>query len=171
MNTLKLSRILFWTAASVFGVVVSVPVLFFLVSTFGAMPFNNFYLHKVENFYKTIKHPDDSQRVIRMKEVGHYGNSNVCDFLVGDFRTTALTIEALKTWYGDAYPELFSSDLAAPYLEVSAIEGDTCPGNYGTMCRMWVEKSNVQKSPEAETLYLVAYADHSYSAFGDIRCH
>jgi hypothetical protein len=69
----------------------------------GAPRVNDFRLWRVERSFDSVKHPSGTRLVMRIREVGLLiGNSNHCDYFVGELRSYSGEPERIKAAYAGA---------------------------------------------------------------------
>lgn len=153
---------LFYKISIILGLIIISPVAILFIYLTYKIPFNNYYLITFQNdFRQHIKsfHPAQSNLIIEMTETGNFGNSNHCDFLAGEFRSSPLSKEELEK----NYPYDF---LTAGVYFVDENIFTEYPYNE------WKEKYLKNYEPkEGENVYLVWAADLDNWPDGDIRCH
>lgn len=158
---------LFYKKLLIFGLIVSSPVLIvisaiFIYATYK-IPFNNARLVIFQyDFNKSINqlNPKQSNLIVKVAKVGNWANSNQCEFLVGQLRTSTLSKEELE----GIYPYDFFT--AGVYF----FDGNQ--EEFWSPWREWKEKYLKNYKPkEGENVYLVWKSKIDYNVSGDIRCH
>ncbi len=154
-------KIIIISGTTIFSVIFLIVFSLALYLTYK-IPFNNYYLKTFQNnFRQSIKsfHPAQSSLITEMAETGNFGESNHCDFLAGEFRSSPLPEEVLEQFY---FKDSMSSG-------VYSINDDIF--TYSPWLE-WKEKYLRNYKPrENENVYLVWTADDDNSPDGDIRCH
>lgn len=140
-------------------------IIFLVIMWIGKIPIHNYNLHVFERNWEAVLHPKESKELLKIVEFGNFGNSNHCDYMVGEFRSTNTSKEEiLKSYNGLA---IASFDKKIVPIEVYFIDGDI----FGWW--PWSEWLNrLSKLPsEAENKYLAFASVDGYSPEGDFRCH
>lgn len=142
---------------------------FFSLLLFGGMPIHNWKLSIIDQRFIELTHPTSSRLLAHMAEISNYGNSNHCDYAVGEIRTSSDSKSAIEEYYknkrieslvqGPIHVETFFLDEldfynffpSGPFLEVLA------------------KYSNFPTTTERR--YLVLTLDPMNPATFDARCH
>jgi hypothetical protein len=155
---------LFYKILIISSAIVSSIIILFILFFAWKMPFNNVYLTMFQyDFNKSINqlNPMQSNLIAEAAEVSNWANGNQCEFLVGQFRSSALSKEEIEK----IYPYDFFT--AGVYFFDNNKEED-----YGTPWRNWKERYlENYKYKEGENVYLVWKSKTDYNVSGDIRCH
>lgn len=151
---------LFHKIIIIFGLVVVVVMLVFTSLFTYKIPLNNYRLKVFrENFHKSVEllHPKQSSLIAEVAEVGNWADGTRCQFLVGQFRYSSLSRDALKK----VYPYDFFT--AGIYF----IDGNE---DFDSPWFKWIQKYlKNYKATKNENIYLVWMAEDK-SPDGDIRC-
>ena len=125
------------------------------------IPLNNYRLMLFQNdFRQNIKslHPDQSELITEVAEVGNWADGTYCEFLVGQIRSSTLPKEELEK----IYPYDFFT------AGVHFFDGNEQFGS------PWYELREKHlkdyKLKEGENVYLVWKSKTDYNTSGDIRC-
>lgn len=134
------------------------------------MPINNFNLWRLKRNFEAASnfHPVQSQLLVKVAEFGNFGQSNHCDYLVGEFRATQLSQEELEKRYASLF--INSSDKTQPIpLEIYFADQEVFQES------PWSEwlSAHLPEPPlfSTEKIYLAFASIDGYSPDGDIRCH
>lgn len=157
---------LFYKNLLIFGLVVASPfvILFAVLIIYLTykIPLNNYRLMVFQNdFRKNIEsfHPAQSKLIAEVAEVGNWADGTYCEFLAGQFRSSALSEEELEK----IYPYDFFT--AGVYFF------DDNQEEFWSPWREWKEKYLKNYKPkEGENVYLVWKSKIDYNTSGDIRC-
>lgn len=135
-----------------------------------AIPFHNYRLWVIERQFADLNSEvlPNSKLLLKKAEVSHWGNSNLCDYFVGQFRASSLTKEKIENAYDGKTIKSYADDGNSP-LEIKVF----------TAREDWMEPYFWEDSWEEledelnaeEHLYLVFASSDSHSPDGDIRCH
>ncbi len=156
---------------SIFGVAIFCLILPFAIAITWKMPFHNYQLWKMQkNFRSTMQsvHPAESHLLAEMKEFGLFGNSNHCDYMVGEFRSSHLSKEMLRR----AYAAVATSSFIGNRLVETDIYFTDEDIFTDYPWSEWLEKYLPDNRNAAkENTYLIFSGDDGNPPDGDIRCH
>lgn len=156
----------------VLGIAVFCLIIWFIAVTTWKMPLHNYQLWILQKHFRlTMRpiHPPQSELRTEVAEFGNLGNSNHCDYLVGEFRSSVLSKEELKRVYAET--AILSFDKVSRLLvEVYFTDEDVFERDY--LWSGWLSKylPNQPYAPEGNT-YLVFASSDLNPPDGDIRCH
>jgi len=157
---------------AVFGVTVFCAIILFVAGITLKMPLHNYRLWVLQrNFNSTMKsaHPVPSELRVEVAEFGNLGNSNHCDYLVGEFRSSTLSKEQLKQAYAGITTLSFDKISPLP-VEVYFTDEDIFEEDY--LWSGWLSKYLPdQHNSSGENTYLIFTSSDMHSPAGDIRCH
>ena len=113
-------------------------------------------------------HPAQSELRAEMAEFGNFGNSNHCDYFVGEFRSISLSKEEVLQRYAAVAT---SSFVGNRWIEVGVDFVDDDIFTHYPWSE-WLEKylPNDKRITNQNT-YLIFSEDEGNSPDGDIRCH
>lgn len=157
---------------AVFGAVVFCMILPLAVFMTWMMPFHNYQLWKMQkNFRSTMQsvHPAGSRLLAEMAEFGNFGESNHCDYLVGEFRSSPLSQEELLKNYAAVAT---SSFVGNRWIETGVyfIDEEFFKKDY--LWSEWLSKYLPDHVPSLDnTAYLVFSENEGNPPDGDIRCN
>ena len=160
---------------AIFGIVVFCVILLYVIAVTWGIPIHNYRLWVLQkNFRSTVQplHPAQSQLRAEMAEFGNFGNSNHCDYMVGEFRSSSLSKEAVMRAYAGAIVPSFSShDKNSPLpVEVYFTDEDIFHNDY--TWSEWLSKYLSRKPATSDkNTYLVFTSSDMHPPDGDIRCH
>lgn len=138
----------------------------FIMATW-AIPFHNNNLRIFQKHFQklTVYHPFESRHLSSISDFGNFGNSNHCDYMVGEFRATQLSEEIiLKKYEG---------------LSVASFDNRTIPvevyfSDDGVFKHFpWSDWLNLlsEKPSSTEKVYIIFAFIDGDSPDGDLRCH
>lgn len=141
--------------------IISIVILFVLLLVWK-MPYNNLYLKIFQESFNTFvyfMHPQQSNLIIDVAEIGNWANGTQCQFFTGQFRLSKLSKKTIKQSY---FEDSMSSG-------VDFIDEDIFNQNPWFE---WKEKYlKNYKLQENENIYLIWMIDGDKFSDGDIRCH
>lgn len=144
-----------------FFLVIIVPYTIFI-------PIHTIGLYMFENRYSKIPQLPKSQTVHATSEVGLFGNSNHCDYIVGEFRISSSSRPEIEKYYKD-----FSVPALGMHRDPIPVEVGYPDDTYlflGEDWLDWMERTHLSKAI-IDHMYFVYILDGDYSPFGDYRCH
>lgn len=150
--------------------------LLFMTPVLWKMPIHNMKLNVFENNFAKISHPRETELVAKMKDFGLFGNSNHCDYIVGEYRTSNLQRETIINHYKGLHippPDDSLGVWDGPPPKKTDIE------IYFTDDRIfehwpwseWMEEHLNRLTGNRENTYLVLASEDGYPPIGDFRCH
>lgn len=134
---------------------------------------NNYRLYQFNKEFKRVGHPVESKLLSRRSAVGLLvGNSNHCDYFVGEIRSSNLSEEAIEKYYADSVVKspinesLVGVDIH--FVRTGTFSGQgMLPYEYENLSQ-WDLESNIQN--QTETVYLLS-TFFNWFANADMRCH
>lgn len=156
-----------------FGVLgtVFVVIVFLLVLLFGALPWHNLTLFRIERaFASAVSHPHESTRIGQYSYVGtiYESGDSGCHFYVGEIRETTLPHDSIAKIYKPLGVSLFGY---AQHLPAHVIFLENLPSLLTDKpIEAWMAEYLDKHSATAPAAYLVYVAQHTYSSLGDYRC-
>lgn len=143
----------------------------FILSITWKIPFHQYQLWKMQrNFRSQMRpvHPKESNLIAEVREFHSSGMSNHCDYLVGEFRSTMLSKEAVLHAYAGV---VTSSFIGNRLVETDVYFSDEDIFMHDPWDK-WLEKYLPDHSSLMhENAYLIFSSDDGNSPEGDIRCH
>lgn len=156
----------------VIGVIVVCCTLALIILLTYKIPWNEYQLRILQKNFRSIVNANSaaqSNLLVEFAEVDHWGNSNLCDYYVGQFRFSPLPIEALKKAYSSFAIPSFPQDENNPLkLEVYSIDDNIF--EYYPWSD-WLKQYLPNHPSAGQNVYLVWASSNSHSPDGDIRCH
>lgn len=140
------------------------------------IPVHHMRLGAFQRNFENVEHPDESHFIAAHKEFGNFGNSNHCDYFVGEFRTSDLSREEIIRHYqGQHIPPPDTSlgvwDGDPPVeTEVEAYFLDEDVFRWWPWSE-WLEEYLPRLPEDRRKTYLVFAMEDGYPPIGDIRCH
>jgi len=154
-----------------FGLIVFCLLILFMLSITWKMPIHNYRLWAMQRHFRSSMHPvhpTPSQLRSEMAEFGLFGNSNHCDYFVGEFRSSPLSKEVLRQAYAVVATSSFIGDRLLE-TDVYFVDEDVFT-HYPWSG--WLEKYLPNHPRIAhENTYLIFSEDAGNSPNGDFRCH
>jgi hypothetical protein len=161
-------------------VLIAIPTAFFAFIIFlytVGIPFHDARLLYTRMWYAaTIPHPP-SRLVSRFSEIGNFGNSNHCDYAVGEIRVSPWDTYAIKKFY-ETMPigAIVGKENKGEAISISALFpedtrnlGSWFAGAGGPLHGQFEDLASATATDG--TIYMVAYVDSMYPAGFDYRCH
>ncbi len=146
----------------------------FLLFMSWKIPVHNYQLYVLQKHFRhTMQpiHPPQSTLIAEMAEFGNFGNSNHCDYLVGEFRSSALPREEVQKAYGEVKVLSFDGVSHLP-LEIYFAETLREAAEHDYYWQSWLETYlPAQKHALYQDTYFVSVASDMHSPDGDLRCH
>lgn len=156
---------------AVFGIITFGAIVLFTVAITWKMPLHNYQLWKMQrNFRSTMQsiHPVQSELRAEMADFGNFGNSNHCDYMVGEFRSSHLSKEKLRRAYAAVAT---SSFIGNRLVETDIYFTDEDIFTHYPWSE-WLEKYIPDNRGAAnENTYLIFSEDDGNPPDGDIRCN
>lgn len=114
-------------------------------------------------------HPVESHLLAEMAEFGNFGNSNHCDYFVGEFRSSPLSKEKIREKYAAVATSSFIKDRLIE-TGVDFIDEEFFKTDY--LSSEWLDKYLPDRRHITnENIYLIYSEDAMNPPDGDIRCH
>ena len=153
----------------IFIAVLLAVICFFSLLVFGGMPIHNWKLGIIDRRFSELTHPTSSRLLIHMTEIGNYGNSNHCDYAVGEIRTLHDSKSTIEEYYKNKKIEsLVQGPISVEVFFLDASDFyDSFPN--GPFLETLAKYSNF--STTTERRYLVLIIDPMNPAIWDARCH
>ncbi len=154
-----------------FGLIVFCLFVLLVLSMTWKMPFHAYQLRIMQIRFRSTMHslhPVGSQLLAEMRQFGNFGNSNHCDYLVGEFRSSHLSKEALRQRYAAVATSSFVGDRL---LEVDVYFIDDDIFTHYPWSRWLQEYLPHERPPINENTYLIFSSNDGNPPDGDIRCH
>ena len=151
------------------GALVFLFISFALVSA----PFNTYKLAIIRRNFNEMNNKNIAQsRLIKNKsEVAHWGNSNMCDYYVGQFRVSNLSKEEIEKAYEGLRIKSFRGDKNTPLeLDLLFTDDEWFRENAYYWSPWWQENSRRFDIRPEENAYLVYVISDGHSHIGDFRC-
>ena len=143
----------------------------FIIAITGTMPFHNYRLWMMQKQFRSAMqavNPAQSELRAEMKEFGNFGNSNHCDYFVGEFRSSPLSKEELLQRYASVATSSFVGNRLIE-IGVYFIDADIFTGYPWSE---WLEKYLPDKKHITnQNTYLIFSEDADNPPDGDIRCN
>ncbi|MDQ3814525.1 MAG: hypothetical protein M3347_11310 [Armatimonadota bacterium] len=156
------------------GCIAALVVLALLISPFFIHPLlNNRRLRQVENSFAQLKHPAQSTLVRRVSDVGLLiGNSNHCDFFVGELRSYTGTQQQILNFYKRSQTWHSLPDTGQAGKHIVFVSQGVIPKSahlpYGYQKS---EDWSITSQMKRQQLYLVYFLDVGVMNAGcDLRC-
>jgi hypothetical protein len=157
---------------AIFGVIIFCLIVWYAVAVTWKMPFHNYQLWKLQKSFRSIMqstHPAPSKLRGEVAEFGNFGNSNHCDYLAGEFRSSTLSKEQLTQAYAGMTILSFDKISRLP-VEVYFTDEGFFKDDY--LWSRWRSKYLPdQQDVSGENTYLVFASSDMHPPDGDIRCH
>ncbi len=139
-------------------------VLFFIIIILGGVPYHNLNLYLTSRGFNKIHNPIETRSLKKYAEIEHYGNSNLCDYMIGEFRQSFISRENIKKNY--ASTSVVNFDMKKLPIEIYFLDEDIF--QYEPMSH-WLQDSGIATS--SKDVYLVYIEALSYPPTNDYRCH
>lgn len=157
---------------AIFGIAVFCIIIFFVADMTWLMPFHNYQLWRMQrSFRSTMRstHPAQSQLITEMAEFGNFGESNHCDYFVGEFRFSTLSKEEILKKYAAIATSSFIGNRLIE-TNVYFIDEEFFKKDY--LWSEWLSKYLPDRRHITnENIYLIYSEDAMNPPYGDIRCH
>ena len=156
---------------AVFGVAVFCVIIWFVLAITWKMPIHDYQLRVLQKHFRSTMqtvHPAQSELRAEMAEFGNFGNSNHCDYFVGEFRSSPLSKEELLQGYASVAT---SSFVGNRLIEIGVYFIDADIFTHYPWSE-WLEKYLPNdKHITNQNTYLIFSEDEGNPPDGDIRCH
>jgi len=162
-----------------FAIIICIPIVglvIFMSPWLWKIPIHNMRLLLFERSFNAIEHIEGSRKIASHKEFGNFGNSNHCDYFVGEFRVSDLPREviashyqnlhipppddSLDVWSGSPPKE---TDIEVYFLDEAVFQHWPWSD--------WLIKYSKRLADNLENTYLVFAMEDGYTPSGDFRCH
>lgn len=157
---------------AILGAAVFLMILPLIVFMTWKMPLHNYQLWRMhKNFRSNMQsvHPAQSQLLAEVAEFGNFGQSNHCDYFVGEFRSSPLSKEKVLEKYAAVATSSFVGNRLIE-TGVYFIDEEFFKKDY--LLSEWLEKYLPDNHSVAdEHTYLIYSEDAMNPPDGDIRCH
>lgn len=157
---------------AIFGVAVFCIIVWFVVVITWKMPLHNYQLWKMQRTFRSAMqsvHPAESRLLAEMAEFGNFGNSNHCDYFVGEFRSSPLSKEKVLEKYAAVATSSFVGNRLIE-TGVYFIDEEFFKKDY--LLSEWLSKYVPDYVPSLDNAaYLIYSEDDMNPPDGDIRCH
>ena len=168
MNIDSIKKIL----VKIFSVIYILIILFLLfifpIPWLVGIPIHNYYLYKLDKRFNTIQHPPKSELIEKVSEVGLFGNSNHCDYAIGEFRRSSLSKKDIEEFYKNK--TIGSLSQGPISLEVYFIDDINLDyfinGPFLEKLNHWITTTKSLNSND----YLILFVDPMNPPTGDYRC-
>ena len=162
-------------ALTTIALLVLISIILWIVALwFSMIPFNNYKLSVIRRQFDHVNSSGIAQsRLLAEKsEVAHWGNSNLCDYYVGQFRASPLAKAEIEKAYENLTISSFKSDKNSPLkLGILFTDDEWFIDNSYYWYQWWQDHSGQLNIRPDENTYLAYAISDSYDALGDIRCH
>jgi hypothetical protein len=153
----------FYKIIIIFSIIIFLTIIYLVLIVTWKIPYNNLYLKIFQESFNTFInpiHPKESNLLAEAAELGNWSDGTYCQFIVGEFRSSSLSKEAIRQFY---FKESMSSGV---YFIDGINDNDTINNPW----HEWKEKYLKNYKPkENENIYLV-WMSEDKSPNGDIRC-
>jgi len=113
----------------------------------------------------------ESRFLAKKSEVAHWGNSNLCDYYVGQFRASPLSKTEIEKAYESLIIPSFMGDKNSPLeLEILFTDNEWFIDNPYYWYQWWQDNMNKFEVLPGETTYLVYAISDSHNPGWDLRC-
>lgn len=150
----------------------------FAVALLWKVPLHNANLRAFERSFAIVAHPEKSQLLVALTDFGGFGNSNHCDYFVGEFRSSSLPHDDIVRHYAgmtikspditqhawDGEPPM-ESDVEVYFTDTDRDLFEWYPWSE------WLAQAPQQPKEHNGTTYLVFALEDGYPPLGDYRCH
>lgn len=157
--------------------IAGVLLLALIVSPFIIHPLsNNRKLAHVERSFARVRHPAQSKLIKRLSDVGLLiGNSNHCDFFVGELRSYTGTKQVIANSYRIATVWSPISNIEQPLAEIVFLERGFIPGAAKEQLPYGLREASDWSIPTGtskQQLYIVYFLDvGTFNQGCDLRCN
>lgn len=156
----------------VIGIIIACCILVLAILLTYKMPWNEYQLRILQKKFRSVVNTNAATRsnlLAEFAEVDHWGNSNLCDYYVGQFRSSPLPRETLERAYFNLAIPSFSQDENNPLkLEIYFINDNFFEYYpWSDLLKQYLPNYSLAN----QNIYLVWTSSDSHSPDGDIRCH
>jgi len=162
-----------------FGMLISIPVIgliLFIVPMLWKIPIHNMQIVAFQRNFAKVSHPEGTTYIAAFKDFGNFGNSNHCDYFVGEFRSSDLPRNVVVSYYQklrilspNASEGVWSGEPHAT-TAVDAYFLDDEVFHYWPWSD-WVDGHASRLPENTKNVYLAFASEDGYSPTGDFRCH
>lgn len=164
------------TLVATLGAAILLLCIAFVLALTWRVPRHNANVRTFQKNFSTVIHPKESRVLTPLTDVGNFGNSNHCDYFVGEFRVSPLSKEELVQHYvmqliapPDTQNGVWAGDPPSESkIEVSFTDSERFrwwPWSE------WLHAAEPFVPEQGETAYLVYALESGYAPRGDYRCH
>lgn len=157
---------------AIFGVAVFCIIIWFVAAITWKIPLHNYQLWKMQRHFRSTMqsmHPAQSQLLAEMAEFGNFGQSNHCDYLVGEFRSSPLSKEELLNKYSTVATSSFRRNRL---IETGVYFTDEEFFEKDYLWSEWLSKYLPDRRHITnKSIYLIYSEDAMNPPDGDIRYH
>lgn len=158
------------------GSVLLVLCIAFVFALTWKIPVHNANARTFQKNFSTVVHPKESKILTPVMDFANFGNSNHCDYFVGELRISSLSKAELVQQYE-------GQTISPPDTQNGALDGD--PPRESSIEILftdseiferwpwseWLDSMQHFSSEQGETVYLVYALESGYPPEGDYRCH
>lgn len=157
---------------AVLGIMALIPSLLFVAYITWKMPLHNYQLGNMQRHFRSTMqsvHPAQAKLLAEMAEFGNFGESNHCDYMVGEFRSSPLSKEEILKKYTAVATSSFIGNRLIE-TGIYFIDEEFFKKDY--LFSGWLEKYLPDRRHITnENIYLIYSEDAMNPPDGDIRCH
>lgn len=159
-----------------FGLVVFCFIIWIAVISTWKIPLHNYRLHILQKHFRETTspfHPVQSELLVEMAEFGNFGQSNHCDYQVGEFRSSPLSREEVARVYANTGVLSFDTTSHLPTEIYFAEELSNAERwwPWDEWLQKYIHGRSLVPGENDENIYLVFVASNMHPPDGDIRCH
>lgn len=147
-----------------------------ILLTSWEIPLHNYQLHVLQKHFRdTIQpiHPAQSKLIVEMEEFGNFGQSNHCDYQVGEFRSSPLSKEEVVRAYANT--SVLSFDMTSYLPTEIYFAEELLNAEKWWPWNEWLQKYIPGRSLASDetgvNIYFVFVASEMHPPDGDFRCH
>ncbi|MEK7218291.1 MAG: hypothetical protein AAB728_02395 [Patescibacteria group bacterium] len=150
--------------------------ILFMSPVLWKIPIHNMKLSAYQRHFASIVHPKGTTLVAGVRDFGGFGNSNHCDYFVGEFRSSDLPRETVVRHYQGLFipppDELLGVwDGAPPQrtgIEVYFLDDEIFQH---WPWSDWLNSTASRLPEDRQNVYLAFALQDGYPPIGDFRCH
>ena len=155
-----------------FGIIAFCFIIIIVADSTWKIPLHNYQLRMMQKHFRSTMqsvHPMPSELRAEIAEFGNFGNSNHCDYFVGEFRSSPLPKNKILEQYAAVATSSFIGNRLIE-TGVHFVDEDFFKKDY--LLSEWLEKY-LPDYPHItnENIYLIYSEDAMNPPDGDIRCH
>lgn len=156
-----------WVAVFFFGFFVLL-----IIMVTWKIPLHTYQLHVLQrHFHTEVRALPESILRTEMREFGNFGQSNHCDYIVGEFRSSSLPKEEITQFYAGTSVHSFDKTSQLP-VEIYFAEDLHEVALHDYYLKHWLEKYiPTQKDAVYDRTYFVFTMSAMHPPDGDFRCH